>query len=88
MKAYKVIYSGKVQGICFRATALDMSASFDVTGYVMNLEDGSVELVVEGEDPEVMDFISKIDKQFETNIEQNKKTEQKLEGFGEFSIRH
>ena len=43
-----VVYSGRVQGVGFRMTALQRSRGFAVTGFVRNLDDGRVELVVEG----------------------------------------
>lgn len=44
----KIIYHGRVQGVGFRATVLSTASGFDVTGYVRNLPDGSVELVADG----------------------------------------
>lgn len=43
-----VLYEGMVQGVGFRYTARRIAARFAVTGYVRNLPDGRVELVVEG----------------------------------------
>ena len=48
MNQYKVIFSGRVQGIGFRFTAIHLSRQFSgLTGYVKNMPDGSVELVAE-----------------------------------------
>jgi len=44
-----VYYSGRVQGVGFRYTVRELAARFPVVGYVKNLPDGRVELVVEGE---------------------------------------
>ncbi|GJM24296.1 MAG: acylphosphatase [Phycisphaerae bacterium] len=44
-----VSYVGRVQGVGFRYTVCRIAEPFDVTGYVKNLADGSVELVAEGE---------------------------------------
>lgn len=46
-------YIGHVQGVGFRWTAQRIAGGYDVSGYVMNLDDGNVELVVEGP-PEVV----------------------------------
>jgi acylphosphatase len=43
--------TGRVQGVCYRAYALDKAQSIGLTGTVRNLDDGSVELVAEGEEP-------------------------------------
>lgn len=42
-------YVGRVQGVGFRWTAVAALRGLDVTGYVKNLPDGRVELVLEGE---------------------------------------
>ncbi|MEL7237386.1 MAG: acylphosphatase [Planctomycetota bacterium] len=49
----RVTYTGRVQGVGFRATACDIAAGFDVGGFVRNLADGRVELVAEGDSEEV-----------------------------------
>jgi acylphosphatase len=45
----EVWYSGHVQGVGFRYTVLDLARRSDVTGYVRNLPDGRVHVVVEGD---------------------------------------
>jgi len=56
----RLLYRGQVQGVGFRYTAHRLSREFPVAGYVRNLRDGSVELVVEGEEPHVLSFLSAI----------------------------
>lgn len=41
--------SGQVQGIFFRAQTQDLASNLDLKGYVENLADGTVLIVVEGE---------------------------------------
>ncbi len=53
-----IYYQGMVQGVGFRYTALRTAQNFDVTGYVQNRMDGSVELVIEGESPQVEEFLA------------------------------
>ncbi|MFA7235944.1 MAG: acylphosphatase [Phycisphaeraceae bacterium] len=48
-----VRYTGHVQGVGFRWTAQRIAAGYEVSGYVMNMPDGDVELVVEAS-PEVV----------------------------------
>ena len=43
-----VIYEGMVQGVGFRYTTRRIASPFPVAGFVRNLADGRVELVVEG----------------------------------------
>jgi len=52
----QVYYSGSVQGVGFRYTVRATAAGFDVAGVVRNLPDGRVELVVEGQKPELEAF--------------------------------
>ena len=55
-----VFYSGRVQGVGFRATAKHVAHGFDLTGIVRNLPDGRVEMVVEGERNELEEFLQGI----------------------------
>jgi acylphosphatase len=53
---HRLLISGAVQGVGFRYWATRESAAFQVTGYVRNLYDGSVEAVLEGPAGEVSGF--------------------------------
>ena len=55
-----VRFDGRVQGVGFRYTANSLARNFNVTGYVMNLPDGAVELYVEGPETQVEQFISAV----------------------------
>ena len=48
-----VHFSGRVQGVGFRYTARSIALQHDVSGYVRNLPDGRVELVLEGTEAEM-----------------------------------
>jgi acylphosphatase len=52
----RVYYSGRVQGVGFRYHAKSVAAGFEITGAVRNLDDGSVELIAEGERNELDAF--------------------------------
>ncbi len=45
----RVIVKGRVQGVWFRATLQEKAFAHNVTGWVKNNYDGSVEAVLEGE---------------------------------------
>ena len=51
-----VFYSGRVQGVGFRYTVRSITPGYEVTGTVRNLDDGRVELIVEGEREELDAF--------------------------------
>lgn len=48
-----VIISGMVQGVFFRSHAVHQAVSLGLTGWVKNLDDGSVEAVFEGDKVQV-----------------------------------
>jgi acylphosphatase len=58
----RVIYTGRVQGVGFRATALHLSRDYAVAGAVRNLPDGTVELIAEGEPDQVGAFLGAVKK--------------------------
>ena len=53
-------FTGRVQGVGFRYTTDHIARRFAVGGYVMNLPDGRVELVVEGDLKEARAFIAAV----------------------------
>ncbi len=55
-----VIYSGRVQGVGFRYTAEKMALDLGLVGWVKNLPNGSVEIIVEGAKSELETFLSEI----------------------------
>lgn len=64
----RVVYRGRVQGVGFRYTTRSIARRFPVAGWVKNLPDGGVELVVEGADDSVRTFLEAVGKQFRSNI--------------------
>lgn len=60
MQRLTVFYSGRVQGVGFRATVRRIACGYDVTGTVSNLPDGRVELIAEGEKSELEAFLTGI----------------------------
>lgn len=52
-----VFFTGRVQGVGFRYTALQVAKEFEVAGFVGNLPDGRVHLEAEGRAEEVAAFI-------------------------------
>lgn len=60
MERVTVLYSGRVQGVGFRATVRHLACGYDVTGTVRNLSDGRVELIAEGARAELNAFLEGI----------------------------
>lgn len=57
---YTVHFTGRVQGVGFRYTAVDIAQRYNVAGYVQNLPDGRVRIVAEGESAEVERFVDAV----------------------------
>ena len=53
-----IVVKGKVQGVYFRQNAQRICSEHGVTGWVRNVEDGSVEAILEGDKSSVEDAIS------------------------------
>ena len=82
-------YQGRVQGVGFRWKVSQIAKSFPCTGYVKNLPDGSVELLVEGEKYEVQRMVETINQEMKGFW--HDKTMDEREGdshFGDFGIEH
>ena len=60
MSAKQVFYEGRVQGVGFRYTTKQLAMGFEVTGWVRNLADGRVEMLVAGEDEELEAFLEEM----------------------------
>jgi acylphosphatase len=50
--------AGRVQGVYFRASALQQAQKLGLTGWVMNCPDGSVEAIAEGARPKLDELIA------------------------------
>ena len=57
MMRARLIISGRVQGVSFRASARDVAHAQRLSGWVRNRYDGDVETAVEGEEGAVRAFI-------------------------------
>ena len=53
-----IIVRGKVQGVYFRQNAQRVCNEYGVTGWVLNVDDGSVEAILEGNKNSVEEAIS------------------------------
>ncbi len=62
-KQLLVHFKGMVQGVGFRYTTQRLAQKFVVTGYVRNLDNGHVEVVAEGSEEELKNFLRAIEGQ-------------------------
>jgi len=72
-------FSGRVQGVGFRYTTLQVAKGFEVTGYVKNLPDGRVELVAEGREEECRKFLAAVQEEQSAYIRQTETREGRAE---------
>lgn len=59
-KRIHVFYSGRVHGVGFRFTARHIAHALDISGWVKNLNDGRVEVVAEGEEERLSEFLNQM----------------------------
>lgn len=57
MKQALLKITGRVQGVFFRATAQKEAERLSLTGYAKNLPDGSVEVLVQGDEEDINSFV-------------------------------
>jgi acylphosphatase len=81
-------YSGTVQGVGFRYTALGVAQRHAVTGSVRNLPDGRVELIAEGEEAEVDRFLAAVRRRMAGYIEDVTVQAEQPRGDTGFRIEH
>ncbi|MBI1336588.1 MAG: acylphosphatase [Phycisphaera sp.] len=82
MIRYTLHFSGHVQGVGFRYTTRQIAQGHRVAGYVMNLPDRRVELVVEGEEPDIRAFVNEVKTTMSGHIRST--TEDRSPATGEF----
>jgi len=64
----RALFSGSVQGVGFRFTTERIARQFPVAGFVRNLPGGKVELVAEGEERSVKEFLGAVQEAFREYI--------------------
>jgi acylphosphatase len=82
-------FDGRVQGVGFRYTTQNIAMQYDVHGYVRNLRDGRVELVMEGDEQEMEHVLDSLRQRMNGYIRQVVTQAAPATGeFESFSIRH
>ncbi len=59
-----IFYSGSVQGVGFRFTTQNFAMQLGLKGWVKNLRDGRVEIVVEGPKEKIEELCQNLESQF------------------------
>jgi len=87
MQQSHIYYAGMVQGVGFRFTVQRYAIELGLTGWVKNLADGRVEVLVEGEEKSIRQLLNAIDKQFHLYIKNKEISVDKVQSkFSDFRI--
>lgn len=62
MVRYHIIADGRVQGVGFRFFCIMNAQNYDLTGWVRNMDNGMVEMEVQGDDSSITKYIKDIKK--------------------------
>jgi acylphosphatase len=82
------VFTGRVQGVGFRYTALQVAREYEVSGFVSNLPDGRVLLEVEGRPEEVEAFIAALHERMQGYVRKVERQSRVREAqFAGFSVR-
>ena len=88
-KAVRIYIQGTVQGLFFRQFIKDNAERNDLKGFVRNLEDGRVEVFMEGNQENVEKMIELCKKGPKySRIENAEVKDEKIQDFKEFKILH
>ncbi|HEY5370151.1 MAG TPA: acylphosphatase [Hanamia sp.] len=58
METFRLLISGKVQGVFFRETSRKIAEKLNITGWVKNTSDGEVEALITGEEKDLKEFVN------------------------------
>lgn len=89
MKRWHIYFSGRVQGVGFRYTSRQVARRYEVCGWVKNLPNGSVEMIVEGASDQLRKYVSDLSESTHGNVADMQVTKSDATAeFSEMEIRH
>lgn len=85
----RVLVSGRVQGVWYRRSAQAKAKTLGITGWAHNLIDGKVEMLCEGEEKSIQEFLVWAKKgPFFARVRNMETREEKYQGgFASFEVR-
>ncbi len=87
-KQVRAVYSGRVQGVGFRFTAQSIAGALKITGWVKNLSDGTVEILAQGEEEALKDYLGRIQNYFHNYIQDiNTSWQEANNNFKDFGVK-
>jgi acylphosphatase len=89
MQRQTCYFWGRVQGVGFRYTVQNLALQYDVKGFVRNLADGRVELVMEGPDSDMSGLVADINQKMNGYIKRVDQSTSPATGeFKQFFVKH
>lgn len=89
MHRHMLHFTGRVQGVGFRYTVKNIALQYNVAGYVRNLPDGRVEVVMEGPESDTIEVVNEIRRKMNGYITRVDTNDAPATGeYQHFSIRH
>jgi acylphosphatase len=89
MQRQTCYFSGRVQGVGFRYTVQNLAIQYNVRGYVRNMADGRVELVMEGPEGEMKSLVDDVAQKMNGYIKRVDQSTAAATGeFEQFYVRH
>ena len=84
----QILFSGCVQGVGFRWTTERIASELQLTGFVRNLADGRVEVIVAGSSDRIQKLLDRLRDRFGTGISDiQRHTFESADEFTGFAIR-
>jgi acylphosphatase len=89
MQSNHFVVTGRVQGVWYRQSTLEQARALQLTGWVRNRADGSVELVAQGDAAKLQELENWLwQGPAQAQVENVQKAPQEIQQFASFDIRY